>query len=428
MLNEHPLRRSVVGEMHLRRWPPVVAPTLIVQVLRLIGEGERASEQAHLASLPAGGRLDPSDNPKHMSGTLPGGLAFTWERHTEASAIALFAPEPGAAALLDPQDDVAVRAALDWIDAFPGETLRATRILVLPDEVAADALVPRLAFAEAELVSCHVGAGARLWSDFRIGRGGFGTLLIAAGGMPGGDLSRLVQRIQELGNYRNLALLGLPVAQEHWVRLNAIEAELSILAGDVARHDLTDDSLLERVSALSLELMTISEGTSYRMNATAAYARLVEERLAQSDPRPIPGYQSLTDFTQRRLLPAVRTCAAFAGRDAELSGRAARFAALLRTRIETRIENQNARLLRSMEQSARLQFRLQQLVEGLSVVALSYYAISLLGYVLKGMEGFAPDLPVPEILALATPLVMVGVAVITHRLKDRLIGHDGGGD
>lgn len=424
MLNEHPLRRSVVGEMHLRRWPPLATPSLVIQVLRLVREEERAAERAHLAALPSGGQADASDNNRHLSGQLPGGIAFAWERHTEASSLTLFAAAPGRDAMLDPQADPALRAALDWADALPGSALRATRIVLMPDEAAAQALLPHFALAEAELVSCHLGSGARLWSDFRIGPGGFGTLLIAANGLPGGDLARLAQRVQELGNYRNMALLGLPVAQEHWGRLNGMEAELRVLAGDVARPDLTDDSLLDRVSALSLELMTLSAATSYRMNATAAYARLVEERLEQAEPRAIAGYQSLTDFTQRRLMPAVRTCAAFSRRDAELSDRAARFAALLRTRVETRIENQNARLLRSMEQSARLQFRLQQLVEGLSVVALSYYAVSLLGYVLKGVKEWNHALPVPVILALATPLVMIGVAVTTHKLKDRLIGHD----
>jgi hypothetical protein len=51
----------------------------------------------------------------------------------------------------------------------------------------------------------------------------------------------------------------------------------------------------------------------------------------------------------------------------------------LRTRETHR---KSERLLRSMERSSSLQLRLQQLVEGLSVVALSYYGISLIGYML----------------------------------------------
>jgi uncharacterized membrane-anchored protein len=126
---------------------------------------------------------------------------------------------------------------------------------------------------------------------------------------------------------------------------------------DVARPDLTDDALLERVSALSLDLMSLSTETSYRMSATAAYAQLVEERLAGLLVRPIDGFPSLEDFTQRRLLPAIRTAQAYTNRLNELTAQAAHFTSLLRTRIETRIENQNARLLRSMERSSSLQLR-----------------------------------------------------------------------
>ena len=47
----------------------------------------------------------------------------------------------------------------------------------------------------------------------------------------------------------------------------------------------------------------------------------------------------------------------------KLTGRAADLTALLRARIETRIENQNAQLLESMERRAEAQLRLQQLVD-----------------------------------------------------------------
>ncbi|OYW35106.1 MAG: hypothetical protein B7Z42_15640, partial [Brevundimonas sp. 12-68-7] len=125
---------------------------------------------------------------------------------------------------------------------------------------------------------------------------------------------------------------------------------------------LTDDDLLERLSDLSLELMSIATATGFRLGATAAYARLVEDRLSELAVVPVTGSLSLIDFTERRFLPAVRTCAAFSRRQSELSLRVSQFTSLLRTRVETRIENQNGRLLASMERSASMQLRLQQLV------------------------------------------------------------------
>lgn len=422
---EHPLRRRLVSEMHLRRWPELAAPMLLVHILRLMPAGARGEEAVALAALPTGA-LDAADNQRHATGTLEGGIRFVWERHSEASAITLFLPMPS-----DPADlgsaGPEVAAAMAWADALPGEVLRATRILIVEDEAVAEAILPRLGMTAMDIVSCRVGQDgtARIWSDFRIGAGGLGCLLVAAGGMAMGDLSRLVQRLQELGNYRNLALLGLPVAQAHWDDLNRIEQALAVLAADVALPHITDDMLLEKVSQLSLDVMRVATAASYRMSATAAYAHLVEERLADLAPQPIRGFPSLADFTQRRLLPAVRTCAAHVRRESELSQRAARFAALLRTRIETRIENQNAKLLRSMEKSASMQLRLQQLVEGFSVVALSYYGLGLVSYMLKGLEKWWPDLPVPLIDAALVPVIVGGMWMGIHHLKRRLLGAHG---
>jgi uncharacterized membrane-anchored protein len=287
-LNEHPLRRQVVGEMHLRRWPAIHAPAQIVQVLRLVTPEERAAHRAMLDNW-----LGQSENPRHAEGELAPGISFVWEQHSEACGITLFMQEPHA----DPSEAVA------WIERFPGQTMRATRIHVVENQAQARDMLPQMGFVGSDLISCLIGAsGVRLWSDFRIGDEGLGIALVAGNGAAPADLARLLQRFQELGNYRNLALMGLPVAQAYWPRLDAAEATLRQLAADVANPETTDDALLERVSVLSLDLMSLSTETNYRMSATDAYAQLVEERLAGLMPRAIPGYPSLEDFTQRRLL------------------------------------------------------------------------------------------------------------------------------
>ena len=413
-LTDHPLRRQIVGEMHLRRWPRLAAPAQIIQTLRIVPPADRAAERAMLDALPPGAHLAPSDNPRHAEGDLAPGLSFAWEQHSEACGITLFIRDPAAD----------TTQAMDWLERFPGQTLRATRILITADEAEALSLLPTLDFVGSDLVSCHIGEGAhppRIWSDFRVGPDGLGLSVLAANGAPSGDLARLAQRFQELGNYRNLALLGLPMAQTHWPRLDAAEAALRALAADVANPALTDDALLDQVTALSLDLMTLSAQTTYRMSATAAYARLVDERLTGLSPRAIPGHPSLPDFTQRRLAPAIRTASAYSSRLDDLTTRAAHFTSLLRTRIETRIENQNAQLLRSLDRSSSLQLRLQQLVEGLSVVALSYYGISLIAYMLKAAQHRFDTLPVPEILGALVPVVLLTLWLGLHRMKTRLL-------
>ena len=128
------------------------------------------------------------------------------------------------------------------------------------------------------------------------------------------------------------------------------------------------------------------------------------------------GYQSLADFTERRLVPALRTCDSFSARLEDLSQRAAWTSALLRTRIDIALARQNRDLLASMDRRTRLQLRLQQAVEGLSVVAISYYLVALVGDLLGAVPGLHHEL----VMAVAVPLVLAGVALTVWRLRRRV--------
>jgi uncharacterized membrane-anchored protein len=112
--------------------------------------------------------------------------------------------------------------------------------------------------------------------------------------------------------------------------------------------------------------------------------------LEQLTPRSLPAFQSLTDFTERRMLPALRTCASFTQRLDTLSARIEQASNLLRTRVDLQLQDQNASMLASMDKSTTRQVELQHLVEGLSSIAMTYYAIGLIGFVLKGVHGWWP--------------------------------------
>ena len=411
MLREHPARREIVGEMHLRRWPLVHPGMRLVQIVRLADPAEEAEEQSALFARVAVGRGSCEAGRRHFSAALSERVKLTWERHSEASTLSLFADEgPGE-----------LEASVEWAEGLPGEVVRATKIWIVADEHEAAAQIAQLSFDPLQLVSCTIGDGARIWSDFRIRDDGYGCLVVAANGLGQGDLTRAVQRLQELGNYRNLALLGLPVAREAWPRLDKAEDDLRSLGDELARTDVRDDELLERLCRVSLGLAALAAATGYRMSATAAYAQLVEERLAELRPEPIAGYPSLFDFTQRRFLPAVRTCSTFAGRERELTRRTAHVTSLLRTRIETRIENQNARMLGALNHSAKMQLRLQHLVEGFSVVAVSYYTVSLLRLFLAEVGARAPSRFAHPIKVAAVPIVIGLVFIGLRHLRRRAL-------
>jgi uncharacterized membrane-anchored protein len=121
----------------------------------------------------------------------------------------------------------------------------------------------------------------------------------------------------------------------------------------------------------------------------------------------------------RRFQPAMGTCLWTQRRLKELSDRVSRTTQTLRTRIEFVNEEQTQALLASMDKRAKLQLRMQETVDSLSVLVLTYYLVGLLFYVAKG--GKEAGLPIyPEIsAAIAAPIVAVIFFVISKRRRAR---------
>ena len=123
----------------------------------------------------------------------------------------------------------------------------------------------------------------------------------------------------------------------------------------------------------------------------------------------------------RRLAPAMRTCVAVADRQKGVIEHIARTTQLLNTRVEVAAEVTNANLLASMDRRARQQFRLQQTVEGLSVVAISYYLIGIAAYVFKGAKAVWHDLNPELATAVAAPAAVAVVWLALRRMRRHML-------
>ena len=119
------------------------------------------------------------------------------------------------------------------------------------------------------------------------------------------------------------------------------------------------------------------------------------------------------------MAPAMRTCRSVEERQANLSRKLARAATLLRTWVDVEVEKQNRDLLASMNNRAKLQLRLQQTVEGLSVAAVSYYVVGLIGYLAKGLKPDAVPVGVERIVAISVPVVVAAVWLVVRRIRKR---------
>ncbi len=80
------------------------------------------------------------------------------------------------------------------------------------------------------------------------------------------------------------------------------------------------------------------------------------------------------------------------------------------------IQTQNQEVLDTILNTAQSQFRLQQTVEGLSIIAISYYLIGIISYMLEGLHSRL-QIDKPLAVAIIAPVVLVIVYFGIRRLR-----------
>ena len=158
---------------------------------------------------------------------------------------------------------------------------------------------------------------------------------------------------------------------------------------------------------------------AYRFSASKAYAAIVAQRIEVLRESQFEGRQSFREFMMRRFDPAMRTVQALDNRLQDLISRAIRTGDLLRTRVDVERQTQNQELLSSMNRRANLQLQLQRTVEGLSVVAISYYATGLSLYVLTPLSGVM-GMSKSVLTAAVVPLVVGSVYLALRRIRKHI--------
>ncbi len=409
----HPQRSIATGEVHARPAPSVRAPRALLK-LCFITDGGAAVDQAVLAELSRRhGLAPPAENARHHR-IRTGVGSMLWERHTEASTYLWEGPLPPRAG--DPL------TGHPFGDAFPppGTLISGVRIDVRPfeEDTYEQWLEP---FDRQTLCLSSTETGlALVGTDFRQDENGLTRLLILDKGLTPYRTGALAQRLFDIEIYRTMAMLGLPLAQSLSPRMRNAEDRLAELT-----HRMRDiepggaDYLLDDMTALAGELEADAASSLYRFGASRAYDEIVGDRLNALEEEPLQGYDTWRAFLERRLAPAMRTCRAIEERQANLSRKLARAANLLRTRVDVQVEKQNRDLLESMDRRARMQLRLQQTVEGLSVAAVSYYVVGLLAYMIDGAGAQLPGLS-PELLtALFVPVTVLTIWTVVRRIRAR---------
>jgi uncharacterized membrane-anchored protein len=423
---DHPQRYPLALELHARPFPPVTSPSQAIQLaFKPLDDRIRdtAAHRDHLfALLDRFGAARPAKDSAHFYTEL-GRLKLKWERHTEFISYTFYqdgrtdAPFDLGVASLAPQD---------WLNDAPGALISAINLHIEPVDSldAADKVVNerlhRYFVAESTAAS-HVADGqATVVGDFRIHEDGFSRFAVLTNPSSGARrVGRIVQRLIELENYRMLAMLALPMARDVTAQLNEIETELTGVISEFSTEARNDHDILVQLSRLSAAIEALSAETAFRFSASTAYSALVDQRIETLGERRVAGRQTLSEFMARRFKPAMRTCAAAEKRLHDLADRASRTVRLLSARVNVTVETQNQDLLESMNRRAEMQLRLQRTVEGLSVVAISYYAVSLAGYFIAPAAP-ALDLSKEALTALVAAPIILGVWGFIRRIRHAL--------
>jgi uncharacterized membrane-anchored protein len=421
---DHPLRYALVNELHARPFPALEAPChavyMAIKEPADAANRDRSKDRDHLlALLDRNGSAHPQPDATHFSGPI-GRHDLKWESHTEFVTYSAFGK-----GLSDRPFDPAEAEVFPevWLAAAPGKRVCSVliRVEIMPEDE--EAITDKLEewFVPESLACARVVDGAAIVAgDFRIDPAGHMRFAVfVRPGTGARRIGRIVQRLCEIETYRSMSMLGLMRSRQLTQRLNALDPKLMALVSALDTTERSPEAALHDLLAISAELESLAVQFTFRFGATAAYEAIVNQRIEVLREQRMPGRQTFGEFMMRRYDPAMRTVKSAEARLKSMAERAQRAAELLRTRVDVERSAQNQKLLESMDRRADLQLRLQRTVEGLSTVAISYYAVNLAAYALEPLA-HEVNLSHGALMALLTPIVLLGVWLMVRRIRNHL--------
>lgn len=420
-LNLPDWRRDLYEELHARPFPFVHGNAQISQISCHHDESGGEGQRRHVQNLCNLFYLQgPAEDASCFYAQIQD-YEFRWEMHTEFSSYTFIRHHEEQR----PFSNKAVDALpAEWLQAIPGSIVSAVHISVMQMPESLESLdVLRRNFADQRLIGSKIGDDdAHVWTSFLTQEDGFSRFLIHNRSLNKCQMGRLVQRLLEIETYRLFSLLTLPLAKSALTEINRMDEQLcDVVKGipDINTH-AEEKALLKELSGFSASIESLRAKINYRSNATQAYAQLVKKRIQELDEVAHPGLQTLNDFMARRFAPAVRTILSMSNRLDDLSTRIDRATDLIRTKVDLEIEKHNQTLLSSLDDRGQRQYRLQRTVEGLSVVAISYYLVELIKLTVPGTRWLGLELNPDDVAVFSVPLILTLMLVISRVVRNKL--------
>lgn len=414
---EHEDRATVLAELHARPFLPIELPRRFYHFAFATNEEEARADRRALAELTRAHMIPPPSGDAKFQRLTIGDWRLRWEQHTEFTTYT-WSTDKGAAEPFTHPDPI---GSGELTFRPPGRLVAAAHLCAIEGGHSHEVYAQLFNSQSLCLVRAAKGS-AHVLTDFAVDPFGYTRLLVRAGGLGALETGRLLQRVLEIETYRCMALLGLPQARRAGPELQGMERAISDITQALSRTQdtRTNREQLQRLSDLLAQSEALSTRTAFRFGASRAYHAIVKNRLALIQEAKESQYTTISAFFSARLDPAIETCNAFEARQARLADQVERATDLMRTGITFELEQQNRDLLDDMNRRARLQMRLQRLVGGLSIAALSYYVAGLTLYLFKGAKdaGWLPfGLTGEESAAAAVPFVILGAWAFWKRVE-----------
>ena len=412
-------RYSLANELHARPFPSLENESLAVCFALKSANTDpetRDREAAHLIDLlDRYGAPHPPQNSNHYWGKL-GRYKLKWERHTEFLTYTLFCEDTGADPFQMPTDIF----PQDWQKEAPGEIVTASMVHIVRKSDPDISFISAFFEPESLALANVLDDNALVASDFRIDAQGFVRFVVASDPTTGPRrVGRIVQRLFEIETYKAMSMLSLPAARSVSADLERLAPQLSQVIASFADDEDNLDANLHKLLDISAHLENLTAKNAARFSAAEAYSAIVDQRISVLREQRVGGRQTFAEFMMRRYQPAIRTCASTAARLSSMTAQTARAGEMLRTRTDFAREEQNQDIMERMDDRAAQQLKLQKTVEGLSVVAVSYYAVNLAAYLLSPFAG-GFGLSKPSLTALLTLPIIGLVWVMIRNIRKHL--------
>jgi len=211
-------------------------------------------------------------------------------------------------------------------------------------------------------------------------------------------LPRLIDILITLENYTHLILLPYNAFSRSVDQVQVYEQrhlyQRSLITKQLkgATHP-TLQQWLEGLTQDFLEVGRLADSMRYRLSASVPYDSIVQNNIQVLQEQALPFGQTITDYIRWKITGVVDGYQQLLTRIHALEQDFEGTIAVLRTQVELArqeqnlfLQDQNTKLLASVDQTTKSQAILQKTVEGLSVIVIAYYLSGLAHYLFKALH------------------------------------------